>query len=92
MALFARKPSGRQKFSDCRIQEAVFALLHSLPAVQGINRSTWRLTDLQTVLPGVTHRATWQGAGGVVRHKRSKRRAGRDIDVLAVLDQPDRAE
>jgi transposase len=27
-ALFARKPSARQKFSDSQIQEAVFALLH----------------------------------------------------------------
>ena len=49
-ALFARKPSGRQKFSDSRIQEAVFALLHSPPSVHGINRSTWRFTDLQMVL------------------------------------------
>src|SRR5215471_16013759 len=49
-ALFARKPSGRQKFSDSRIQEAVFALLHSPPSVHGINRSTWRLMDLQMVL------------------------------------------
>src|SRR5262249_22405628 len=49
-ALFARKPSGRQKFSDSRMQEAVFALLHSPPSVHGINRSTWRLTDLQMIL------------------------------------------
>ncbi|HEX4170314.1 MAG TPA: hypothetical protein VHZ55_33015, partial [Bryobacteraceae bacterium] len=49
-ALFARKPSARQKFSDSRIQEAVFALLHSPPSVHGINRATWRLTDLQMIL------------------------------------------
>jgi transposase len=49
-ALFARKPSGRQKFSDSRIQQAVFTLLHSPPSVHGINRSTWRLSDLQMVL------------------------------------------
>jgi len=28
----------------------VFALLHSPPSIHGINRSTWRLTDLQAVL------------------------------------------
>ena len=54
-ALFARKPSGRQKFSDKRVQEAVFALLHSPPSVHGINRSTWRLTDLRMVLRNQGH-------------------------------------
>jgi transposase len=49
-ALFARKPSARQKSNDDRIKEAVFALLHSPPSMHGINRSTWRLTDLQAVL------------------------------------------
>jgi transposase len=49
-ALFARKPSARQKFSDSRIQEAVFALLHSPPSAHGINRASWRLTDLQMIL------------------------------------------
>jgi hypothetical protein len=48
--LFGRKPSGRQKFTDERIKEAVFALLHSPPSMYGINRSTWRLVDLQSVL------------------------------------------
>lgn len=48
--LLGRKPSGRQKFTDDGIKEAVFALLHSPPAVYGINRSTWRLVDLQSVL------------------------------------------
>jgi hypothetical protein len=49
-ALFARKPNGRQKSIDDRIKQAVFALLHSPPSAHGINRSTWRLTDLQNVL------------------------------------------
>lgn len=49
-ALFARKPNARQKSNDNRIKEAVFALLHSPPSMHGINRSTWRLTDLQVVL------------------------------------------
>ena len=49
-ALFARKASGRQKSNDDRMKEAVFALLHSPPSMYNINRSTWRLTDLQAVL------------------------------------------
>ena len=49
-ALFARKPSARQKANDDRTKEAVFTLLHSPPSMHGINRSTWRLTDLETVL------------------------------------------
>jgi hypothetical protein len=38
--LFGRKPSGRQKSTDVRNKEAVFALLHSPPSMHGINRST----------------------------------------------------
>ena len=49
-ALFARRTSGRQKSNDERIKETVFALLHSPPSTYGINRSTWRFTDLQSVL------------------------------------------
>jgi hypothetical protein len=49
-ALFARKASGRQKSNDDRMKEGVFALLHSPPFMYNINRSTWRLTDLQAVL------------------------------------------
>jgi transposase len=49
-ALFARKANGRQKSNDDRTKEAVFALLHSPPSMYSINRSTWRITDLQAVL------------------------------------------
>jgi hypothetical protein len=49
-ALFARVTSGHQKSKDERIKESVFALLHSPPSSHGINRSTWRMIDLQTVL------------------------------------------
>ena len=38
--LFGRKPSGRQKSTDKRIKEAVFALLHSPPSTYGIKRTT----------------------------------------------------
>jgi hypothetical protein len=49
-ALFARKSNPRQKSNDDRIKQVVFALLHSPPSSHGINRSTWTLTDLRSVL------------------------------------------
>ncbi|MGD0227122.1 MAG: IS630 family transposase [Terriglobia bacterium] len=49
-ALFARKVSHPPKSKDEGIKQAVFALLHTPPMAHGINRSTWRLTDLQSVL------------------------------------------
>lgn len=48
--LFGRKPNGRQKVTDKRIKEAVFALLHSPPSMYGINRSSWKLEDLHSIL------------------------------------------
>lgn len=47
-ALFARKPNGRQKSTDARITEAVFALLHSPPSVhrgQPIDLEAHRSSD-----------------------------------------------
>jgi len=49
-ALFARKVKHPPKSKDEGIKQAVFALLHTPPMAHGINRSTWRLTDLQSVL------------------------------------------
>jgi len=51
-ALFAKRVNSRQKSKDEGIKQAVFALLHSPPSAHGINRSTWRLTDLQQVFRG----------------------------------------
>jgi transposase len=51
-ALFAKRINSRQKSKDEGIKQAVFALLHSPPSTHGINRSTWRLTDLQKVFRG----------------------------------------
>ena len=50
VALFARRMNPRRKSQDDRIRQAVFALLHSPPSVHGINRTTWKMTDLQRVL------------------------------------------
>jgi transposase len=49
-ALFAKRVNGRCKSKDDGIKKAVFALLHTPPSAHGINRSTWRLNDLQRVL------------------------------------------
>jgi len=50
VALFAKRMNGRRKSQDDRIRRAVFALLHSPPSVHGINRTTWKMTDLQRIL------------------------------------------
>jgi len=38
------------KFKDRTIQDAIFKLLHSPPSSHGINRTTWRMTDLHMML------------------------------------------
>jgi hypothetical protein len=48
--LFARKSRNSKKSDKDSIKRAVFALLHSPPAAHGINRTTWRMVDLQKIL------------------------------------------
>lgn len=48
--LLARKTRSDKKSNIEAIKSAVFSLLHSPPASHGINRTTWRLTDLRDVL------------------------------------------
>jgi hypothetical protein len=48
--LFARKPSNSKKSDNESIKRAAFTLLHSPPAAYGINRTTWRMIDLQRIL------------------------------------------
>jgi transposase len=50
VALFATRISARRKSQEDRIRHSVFTLLHSPPSVQGINRTTWSMTDLQRIL------------------------------------------
>jgi transposase len=47
--LLAPRERSRKSKND-GIKQAVFGLLHTPPSAHGINRSTWRLTDLQKVL------------------------------------------
>jgi transposase len=48
--LFANKTRSDKKSEIDSNKSAVFALLHSPPAAYGINRTTWRMADLRTVL------------------------------------------
>jgi transposase len=48
--LLARKISSSTKFDKDPNKRAVFALLHTPPSVHGINRTTWRMADLEEVL------------------------------------------
>ena len=48
--LFARKSRNNKKSDKDFVKTAVFALLHSPPAAHGINRTTWRMVDLQKIL------------------------------------------
>jgi transposase len=48
--LFARKPRATKKSDKESIKLALFALLHSPPSEHGINRTSWKVTDLTKVL------------------------------------------
>jgi len=48
--LFARSSRSTKKSDKDSIKSAVFALLHSPPAAHNINRTTWRMVDLQKIL------------------------------------------
>jgi transposase len=50
IALFAKRMNARRKCHYDRIKPAVFSLLHSPPSVHGINRTTWKMSDLQRIL------------------------------------------
>ena len=48
--LFERRPRSDKKSNNEAIKRAVFELLHSPPSAHGLNRTTWRQTDLRDVL------------------------------------------
>lgn len=78
MGLTTRKPRSDKKSNNESIKSAVFSLLHSPPATYGINRTTWRLSDLKQVLGEEyndaiscdTISAIIRGAGWKWRHAR----------------------
>ncbi len=47
--LFSRKTK-RRKLDDNDLKDCIFTLLHEPPSLHGINRTTWRLTDLRETL------------------------------------------
>lgn len=47
--LFGNKPKPK-KAEDENLKKEVFALLHEPPSLAGLNRTTWRITDLEQVL------------------------------------------
>lgn len=47
--LFGTKPKPK-KADDDNLKKELFALLHQPPSLAGLNRTTWRLKDLETVL------------------------------------------
>lgn len=48
--LLAAQVRGTKRSDQASVKHAVFAPLHSPPAAHGINRTTWRMEDLQRVL------------------------------------------
>jgi len=48
--LFTKTMNAQKRCQNDRIRQAVFALLHSPPSVHGINRTTWKMKDLQRIL------------------------------------------
>ena len=48
--LMSRKSPSTTKFDKEQNKQAVFSLLHARPSAYGINRTTWRMVDLQAVL------------------------------------------
>jgi len=48
--LFTKRMNAQKKCQNDRIRQAVFELLHSPPSLHGINRTTWKMSDLQRVL------------------------------------------
>jgi hypothetical protein len=51
-ALFARSCRAGAKSRDEQVRAAVLALLHSPPSAHEVNRTSWKLADLQAVLKG----------------------------------------
>jgi len=48
--LMSRKSPSTTKFDKEQNKQTVFSLLHAPPSAYGINRTTWRMVDLQAVL------------------------------------------
>ena len=61
-SLLSRKAKAR-KANDADFRGAIFALLHEPPSASGINRTTWKMVDLQRMLA----RRGYSAGSGVIR-------------------------
>jgi transposase len=55
--LFGRKFKATRKTEDESLKNAIFSVLHEPPSNHGINRTSWKMTDLCTVLHETGHPA-----------------------------------
>jgi len=65
--LFTKRMNARRKCQDDRIRQAVFALLHAPPSAHGINRTTWKLIDLQTILREQGHSISRDSISAIIK-------------------------
>lgn len=56
-ALFARRTNPHRKYDNAGVKNALFDTLHQPPSNFGINRTTWRMTDLSRALKEKGHPA-----------------------------------
>jgi transposase len=84
VALFARSTKSTRKFDNEAVKQAVFGLLHEPPSNDGINRTTWTMSDLSRVL-----RETGQPACPEVIRKTTKAAGYRWCKARVVLTSAD---
>jgi transposase len=64
--LFNRKQRARMT-DNAVLRDAVFALLHEPPSASGINRTTWKMADLQRILAARGHQAGADTIRSIIR-------------------------
>jgi transposase len=74
--LFTKRTNARRKCQDDRTRQAVFALLHAPPSVHGINRTTWKMTDLQRILREQGHSISGSLISAIIKDAGFKWRKG----------------
>lgn len=77
--LLARPLRAGAKFRDEKIKAAVLSLLHSPPSLHDINRTSWKLADLQEVLKGQGIKLSRRTIRKVIRSTGFKWRKARTV-------------
>jgi transposase/uncharacterized protein YerC len=78
-ALFAKRMNARRKCEDDQIKQAVFSLLHSPPSAHGINRTTWKMSDLHRVLRAQGHSISRDSISAIIEGAGFKWRKARVV-------------